>query len=186
MNDGPVYGGSPRERGWWMRPGVHESSILLGTVASPLLAGFALTLAVSILKDGKVMGFPSLALVSFTLAAGLLLLSLQATIRMRAAYWSAGELDAFLNRARDPEAMSKAQQQRDKDALAWSRWRTTATNSHNLGLLAFLVGVAAALAPNGDSAYWGARLGSALLVALFAVSWTAFAVIPAAVGSGRG
>lgn len=162
---------SPGPRNWGAKPpspfGQQHAYDAAGTVAAPLLAGFSLTTAITILKDYRSFGYPEIALIAFVLATGLMLTALQSTFALRMYYWTKADLDDWFEPL-SPAAEQLYREQHVLDMRTWSHRRLISHVAYNLGMLAFLTGTAAALAPpSPDCELAGARNGAAVIALLF-------------------
>jgi hypothetical protein len=114
----------------------------MGSVAAPLLAGFAVTFVTLTVQDPDKFRWPALVVLAGTVAALALLTSLQCSFAAQRYTVTPGYLTDF-GLDRDPD-IKRRQWAYDYVRSAWS---DRAIRAYNLGLIAFMVAVALLLAP---------------------------------------
>lgn len=130
--------------------GEHDAYVIAGTTAAPLLAGFSVTATTTILREPGLAGMPGAALILFSAAVGLLLLTLQATVLLRRYQWSREDIVRW-HPATAPKLPPKTEtnfELRNKeDRKTWEFWRIVSQSTYMLGLIAFLTAFGFLLIP---------------------------------------
>jgi hypothetical protein len=122
----------------------------VGEVASPLLAGFSVTLIGVIAQSPASMRWPGFSLTLLTLAAAFLLAAVQCGFHARQRFWTREDLLAWyieLTPASD-RAFAKEHQ---LDTGVWDRWVKRTRRFYNLGICTLAAAVATVVAPPHDS-----------------------------------
>jgi O-antigen/teichoic acid export membrane protein len=150
----------------------------VGEVASPLLAGFSVTLVGVIAQSPASVRWVGLSMLLLTLAAGLLLAAVQYGFHSRQMYWTRGDLlQWYVNLT--PLSDSTFQGQHRDDLAAWRGYVGKTRRCYNLGIVALGLAVASILVPpsgrgdlTSDAALrWLAALGALLGVTLELYWW---------------
>jgi hypothetical protein len=119
----------------------------MANVAAPLLAGFSITAIAAVSASSDKFRWPGAALLALTLAAILLVTSLQFGFRARSYLYSGEDVASWWTRDEmDRRLENLAQTQRD-DFELWMRWSARARGAYNLGIVVLAIGIAAVLAP---------------------------------------
>jgi hypothetical protein len=141
----------PRPVGPWSKPsplGYSASMDAMGTVASPLLAGFAFASVVVVSDDSGNFRWPGAGILGFSIAAVLFLGALEANFNARSFIWSAADVKDWWP---EMEARSYLEdERRDEQNRAferWRRWAKWARRMYNGGVLALLVGLSCVIPP---------------------------------------
>jgi len=163
----------------WSKPrplGYGNAVESVGTVASPLLAGFSLASVVVVSDDSTNFRWPGAAVFALVVAAVMLIAAVQCGFNARQYLWSGAEVREWwpdMKDDSDREAVLSEQQ-----ALAFHRWDVWATwmrITYNFGILALLLGLALALPPQHDTdaqASWRwAAVGLAFAACAAEVCW---------------
>jgi MFS family permease len=139
----------------WRKPtplGYGNAVESLGSIASPLLAGFSLASVIVVSDDSSNFRWPG-AVVFFLAAAAVLLMgAVQCGYNARQYLWSASDVLEWW-----PDMIENSDREtvlREEQALAFGRWQIWTTwmrTTYNLGILALLLGLALALPPRHDS-----------------------------------
>lgn len=122
----------------------------VGEVASPLLAGFSVTLIGVIAQSPATMRWPGFSLTLLTLAAAFLLAAVQCGFHARQHFWTREDLLAWyveLTPASD-QAFAKEHQ---RDTESWDRWVNRTRRFYNLGICTLAAAVATVVSPPQDS-----------------------------------
>jgi hypothetical protein len=120
----------------------------VGTVASPLLGGFALASVVVISDDSRNFRWPGAAIVALAVAAILFLGALEASFNARRFIWSAADVKAWwpeIAIGSGDEDLLRVEQSESFDL--WVKWATWARRMYNVGVLALLLGLGSAIPP---------------------------------------
>ena len=168
----------------WPAPGYYGSADALqvmGTVAAPLLAGFAITLATLVVTAEGAVRWPGITVVAAVLAAVLLLASVQLTFWARQAtltpsvareWWDdADTVDGRAARVREMRGFDRVRN--------WYSSRARA--AYDAGIVLLLLAVAVVLAPPTDArqpAWRWAAAGIAALAVLLELGWSAVKRVP--------
>lgn len=135
----------------WRKPrplGYGTAVESLGSVASPLLAGFSLASVILVSDDSANFRWPGTVVFALAAAAVLLIAAVQFGYNARRYFWSAANVREWwpdVAEDSDREAVL-----REEQAIAFDQWKTWTLwmrMTYNLGVLALLVGLALALPP---------------------------------------
>jgi MFS family permease len=144
----------------------------MGTIAAPLLGGFAFASIGIILSAQDALRWADQALVLVVGAVLLFVTSLQATFNARRHYVPPDQWAAWLGLA--PSAARRAELQRrwTADLAIYRRWIEVARVTYNLAIVALLAATAVLLVPAGHLAAWrAAAIALATMGALGEVGW---------------
>jgi hypothetical protein len=135
----------------WAKPrplGYSAAMDSVGTVASPLLAGFALASVVVISDDARNFRWPGAGILALSVAAIFFLGALEATFNARRYIWSPADVaDWWPKFTAVPEAAKKLRAEQIEAFARWTRWIAWARRMYNAGLLALLLGLSSAIPP---------------------------------------
>jgi hypothetical protein len=140
-------------------------------IAAPLLAGFSITAIAAVAASSDRFRWPGPVLLSLTVAAVLLVASVQFGFHARQHLYSPADVAAWWT-AEDlahPGRADRLQREQHADYETWQRWSTKARLAYNAGIVILAVGVALALVPSHSIDRFEA-----------AFRWTAAAVAAAA------
>lgn len=146
-----VAEGRPSGGERWSKPsplGYSAAMDTVGTVASPLLAGFALASVVVISDNSSNFRWPGIGILALSVAAISFLGALEASFNARRFIWSAADVADWwpeIKHGSDDEDNLRAEQARA--FRLWENWVGWARRMYNGGLLALLVGLSAAIPP---------------------------------------
>jgi len=146
----------------------------MGGIAAPLLAGFAVTIALLVLSTPQAFRFVSLTLGLLLIAASALIAALQFTFRARQYSVTPAEIEVWWPDAKDPGRRHELEHEQREHRTAYQRWSNIARVAYNVGILFFVCGLTAALFPPGSIS--GARIiviVLALLAAAAELCWIA-------------
>lgn len=141
----------PSGGGRWSKPrplGYSAAMDAVGTVASPLLAGFAFASVVVVSDDSGNFRWPGAGILAFSVAAILFLGALEANFNARRFIWSSADVAAWW-----PEIKADSTDEdklRAEQGQAFARWRTWirwARRMYNGGVLALLIGLSSVIPP---------------------------------------
>jgi hypothetical protein len=121
----------------------------MGTVAAPILAGFAVAGTLELLSSSYRSRWPELTLLLLLVAAATLVASMQFAFRSRQFVVTPTELEAWWPAADDWQVELMRREQREHASLHL-RWAQRARLTYNAGLLCFILGIGAALVPEGE------------------------------------
>jgi MFS family permease len=145
VTDAPQIWKVPRPYGY------PDAVTTAGTIAAPLLAGFAITLTVLVIQNGPRMLAPGLALILLSATVVALVAAVQFAFVARLYQVTPSEMLAWWPDSDDPARMAQLvkeqQQHRDKHR----RWSAVFRRTYNLGVLLFLASVAVMLMPPSHS-----------------------------------
>lgn len=136
----------------WSKPaplGYGPALDAMANVAAPLLAGFSITAIAAIAASSDKFRWPGAALLILTLAAVLLVASLQFGFTARQHLYSAADVVAWWGQEDMAQAgrSERLQREQHKDYMSWERWSSKARVAYNAGITVLAAGVALALAP---------------------------------------
>ena len=147
--------GSPADPGavdpWGAPPPAPLGSAAAGQsvsdVASPVLAGFVVTLIGVVAQNPESFRLPGLAMVVMLAAMIAFVLSVQSGFRARQYLWTRADVLAWYDGpiARPLDAAYRAMHRRD--IAAWARWRSRVNVFYNVGIVALFMGVAMVCLP---------------------------------------
>jgi MFS family permease len=120
---------------------------MAGSIAAPLLAGFAMTMIGIVIGYSSHVRWPGLAMLLLAIAAILMILAVQAAFSARSWYVDPAELDMWWPQEEDrPDLHTLKQWQADHFKLH-RRWAAGFQITYNVGLVFLLMGLACCLAP---------------------------------------
>jgi hypothetical protein len=143
--------GEPSHGERWSKPsplGYSAAMDSVGTVASPLLAGFSLASVVVISEDSGNFRWPGIGILALSVAAILFLAALEASFNARRFIWSAADVAAWwpeIKRGSTDEDNLRAQQ--TWAFGLWENWVRWARRMYNGGVLALFIGLSSAIPP---------------------------------------
>jgi hypothetical protein len=140
----------------------------MGGIAAPLLAGFAVTIALLVFSTPHAFRFVSLTLGLLVVAAFALIAALQFTFRARQYSVTPAEIEVWWPDAKSPERRQELEHEQREHRAAYKRWSNKARWAYNAGILLFVCGLTAALFPPGSIG--GARLLVIVLALLAAAA----------------
>jgi hypothetical protein len=136
----------------WRKPaplGSANAIDSVGTVASPLLAGFSLTTTALIGDDAKNFRWPGAAMLAFVIAAVLLIEAVQCAFNARQCIWSAGDVRTWWpDMLEGSDREQKLRSEQDYSFRKWETWSEWASRTYNLGIVALLAALGLALPPH--------------------------------------
>ena len=124
----------------------------IGSVASPLLAGFSLATIILVSSNAKSFRWPGAAILVLTIAAVTLIGTVQFAYNARQYLWSGADVLNWW-----PEMASSSELEtllRDEQAEAfhrWERWASWTRVAYSCGIIALVAGLALALPPKHGS-----------------------------------
>ncbi|GEM_PF-5660741 len=127
-------------------PGAVES---VGSVAAPMLAGFALTLLTLVVVSGKELRWPNLVLLGFALAAVLLINAVQFSFWARQYAVKPSEAIEWHPDFETQEGREAVRRDLWSDYARFGVWAKRARFAYNLGTVVLLASVSGALVPDG-------------------------------------
>jgi MFS family permease len=139
----------------WRKPrplGYGNAVESLGSVASPLLAGFSLASVIMTSDDAANFRWPGMVIFALAVAAVLLIAAVQFGYNARQYFWSAADVREWWPDMQD--GSDRETVLREEQGVAFGRWRKWTwwmRMAYNLGVLALMAGLAFALAPRSDS-----------------------------------
>jgi hypothetical protein len=146
----------------------------MGSVAAPLLAGFAVTVIALIITAPNQFRWVNPTLILLAAAAFALIACLQFTFRARLYAVSPAEIEQWWPDFDTPMRQEQLQREQRRHLTDYERWADRSRWAYNFGILFFLGGFTTALIPTGSIS--GARLfliiAAAVLVAVEA-GWIA-------------
>ena len=163
----------------WSKPaplGYGNAIDSVGSVASPLLAGFSLASVILVSDDAGNFRWPGAVMLALTIAAATLIGTVQCAYNARQYLWSAADVTSWWpdieNGSQREELLRHEQSKAFHRWEAWARWTRT---TYDCGILALLVGLALALPPQHgagaqESLRWVAS-GMAFAACAGEVSW---------------
>jgi MFS family permease len=144
----------------------------MGTIAAPLLAGFAFASIGVILSTQQTLRWADQALVLVVGAVLLFVTSLQATFNARRHYVPPDQWTAWLGLAPTAARRGELQRSWSADLRVYRRWTEVARVTYNLAIVALLAATAVLLVPHGHVAPWrAAAIALATLGALGELAW---------------
>lgn len=162
------------DSGRWSKPnplGYGAAMDSLGTVACPLLAGFAFASVIVISDDFRNFRWPGTAILALSIAAISFFGALEASFNSKRYIWSPEDVSKWWPEiVVEPESAGPEERRVDGSYTAerlrgeqrtafrrWRRWAAWSRRMYNCGVLALLVGLSFAIAPPP-----GAHAGAAL------------------------
>lgn len=171
----------------WKKPaplGYGSALDAMANVAAPLLAGFSVTAIAAIAASSDKFRWPGAALLTLTLAAVLLVASLQFGFNARQHLYSAADVAAWWVQEDlvQPGRAERLQREQHKDYESWQRWSSKSRMAYNAGITVLAVGVALVLAPPQSGEHSEATLrwiatGIAAAGAFGEVAWGAVPLV---------
>jgi len=151
-------------------------------IAAPLLAGFSITVIAAVAAGSDSFRWPGPVLLSLTVAAVLLVASVQFGFHARQHLYSAADVAAWWT-AEDlaqPGRTDRLQREQHADYATWEQWSTKARMAYNTGIVILAVGVALMLAPphSADRAQAAFRWTAAAVAATAALGELTWSLIP--------
>lgn len=149
----------------WQKPtpiGYGPASEFVSGVAAPLLSGFSLTATLVMAQDDGKFRWPGAAMLAFTVAATVLVFSVQCGFTARQYLYSAADVrDWWPDVEDDSDRDQKLRRQQFEDFDKWSYWSRWARHLYNTGIVFLLVGLSLGMAPPGgdgvqESLRWAA------------------------------
>lgn len=140
----------PDPGGEWRKPsplGYSASIDSVGTVASPLLAGFALASVVAVSDDSGNFRWPGAGILAFSVAAILFLGALEANFNARRFIWSAADVKDWWPEIEEGPRMDRLRAQQSEAFGRWSGWVAWTRRMYNGGVLALLAGLGSVIPP---------------------------------------
>jgi hypothetical protein len=120
----------------------------MGAVSAPLLAGFSIALATLVISSADKFRYVNATLFLLVAATLALIASVQFTFRARQFAATPPEIEAWWpDHERRRETLRREQRYHRRE---YDTWANLARRAYNLGLLCFLLGVAALLVPPGS------------------------------------
>ena len=154
-----MQGGRPelsRDITWKLLKPYGQSAAMqsMGSVAAPLLAGFAISTALLVLQVYSSLKWPDTALAFLMLASILFVTSLQASFNARRFYVPPDEWVEWLNLT-----TTDARHRQLENNLAGmlphhDRWIEAARVTYNVGIIVLFAALAVALVPESDPTLW--------------------------------
>ena len=133
---------------------------MAGSVAAPLLAGFTISLIGIVVGYSSHVRWPGLAMLLLSIAAVLLVGSVQMAFSARSWYLDPGELDVWWRQGPGRPHESTLKGIQADHFKVHRRYATGFQVSYNVGLAFLLVGLACCVAPPvtdvGDDRWWAA------------------------------
>ena len=152
----------------------------VGTVASPLLAGFSLASVIVVSDDAANFRWPGGAIFALTIAAVALIGAVQCAFNARQYLWSGADVLAWWPDMKEGSEREKLL--RDEQAVAfhrWAAWSKWTRRAYNCGILALLAGLALASPPAHGASVQADLRWAAAGVAIVACAGEAFWIITA-------
>ena len=120
----------------------------VGSVASPLLAGFSLASVIVVADDADHFRWPGAAVLALGIAAVVLIGAVQCAYSARQYLWSASEVSNWwpdMEEGSERETLLRDEQSRAFHR--WARWARWTRITYDCGILALLAGLALAMPP---------------------------------------
>jgi hypothetical protein len=153
---GPVFI-SPK----WRKPtplGYANAIDSVGGVAAPLLAGFSLASVIVISEDAGSFRWPGAAILGFTIAAVMLIGTVQCAFNARQYIWSGADVRAWWpDMKENSEREERLRAEQDWAFGRWQTWTAWTRGTYALGILALLIALAFALPPHNLGTQDGLR-----------------------------
>lgn len=169
---------TPRSGITWNPPAPYGSAAALegmGAIAAPLLAGFSLTLTGLVIDKHDALRWPDATLLFLTLAAVLLLATVQCTFWARRHVVTPSEITQWWPDAHRSYRHDALRQQQWTHHAGFQRWSGRARRTYALGTLSLMVALTLVLVPNRSVVHLGvgrlAAIATAALAVLFEVLW---------------
>jgi hypothetical protein len=146
----------------------------MGTIAAPLLAGFAFAAIGLVLQVQEHLRWPDQALVLLVCTLLLFITSVQATFNARRHYVPLDEWIEWLNLAATGRRRAELQRLYIDGLKDYAWWSQIARRSYNLAIVALLGSTAVLLVPDGGLGPWrAAAVGVAALGSVGEIAWSA-------------
>ena len=149
------------------------------TIAAPLLAGFSITVIAAVAASSEKFRWPGIALLALTVAAVLLVASLQLGFYARQHLYSAADVadwwtPEYLEESHRAERRQREQQE---DFARWKKISSKARTTYNIGITILALGVASVLVPlpsasHSESSFRWAAAAVATMAALGELAWS--------------
>jgi hypothetical protein len=137
----------------WDKPsplGQGEAVERLSFVAAPLLASGSLALLGVIAQSEERFRWPGFSLLILTVAAILLIFSVQAGSQARSTFYSPADIADWWPEDLQADDWDWVKEEHARDFENWNRWSNRSRLAFNMGVVALLVAVSATLAPQGN------------------------------------
>ncbi len=162
---------------WW-RPaylGEPNATAARSSMATPLLAGFSITLLGVIAQQQDAFRQPGMSIFLLCLAAVAFVMSVQCGFWARQYLVTPSEiLNWYPGRLLSDPELQQAREDQHRGGRAYQMWERRAKTSYGVGLLGLLSGVCVALIPDAEAAQPGWRWAAAALASgmfLFELYW---------------
>jgi hypothetical protein len=148
-------GGTAFQPPKWRKPrplGYGNAVESVGSVASPLLAGFSLASVIVVSDDSANFRWPGATEFALVAAAAMLIGAVQCGFSARQYLWSGADVRDWWPDMQEGSARETIL--REQQTLAFDRWKIWSMwmrITYNFGILALLAGLALALPPQHDS-----------------------------------
>lgn len=119
----------------------------MGSVASPLLAGFSITLAVLVITNATAFRWVSATLFLLVAATLALIATVQFTFRARQYVVTPSEIEEWWPDHQEPGRRELLRREQRWHRREYESWSSRARYAYDLGLLLLLLGIAALLVP---------------------------------------
>jgi hypothetical protein len=169
----------------WNKPaplGYGQALDAMTNIAAPLLAGFSITVIVAVAADSDKFRWPGAALLSLTLAAVLLVTSLQFGFYARRYLYSAADVSAWWTQEDldEPGRSERLQRDQRRDFDRWDRGSSKARAAYTVGIVMLALGLALVLVPPHSAEHSQAVLRwiAAAVAAAGALGYLAWDVVP--------
>lgn len=172
----------PQPAELWAKPspiGYAAAMDSLGTVASPLLAGFALASVIVIAATPGSLRWLGVAMLGLAVAAVAFLDALETSFNARRYLWSASDAADWWPETQSGTAGERILAEQQWAAFRrWESWSSWSRRLYHVGLLVLLAGLSAALPPPpGDHQQAALRWAAAGVVAVAFVAEAVWMVI---------
>jgi hypothetical protein len=168
-----------RDRVWNRRRPINypKEIEVFGGIASPLLAGFSLTIVAQLVIGKDHPWLSQWATASFAIAAALFLYAVQFSgVALGFAATPSERLDFNPEAAFRPDVLQVVRKRQWEEMELRARYQSRARYSYNFGMLAFLVGLGLILVPEGGTHWPPGRLIGAAVVTIALVIEALWAV----------
>lgn len=147
MSSSPRFGPTWNVPSHYGYPGAIE---MMGSVASPLLAGFAIALMGLIVTGSESMRYPDIALLLLALGSVLFILVVQFTFWARLYAVSPNSIaEWWPDFEKDPDRRAMVRREQWSARLNFEVWANRARGAYRGGILSLFFGVAVVLYPSG-------------------------------------
>lgn len=165
----------------WRKPaplGYGSAIDSVGSVASPLLAGFSLASVIVVSDDATNFRWPGEVILALAVAAVMFIGSVQCAYNARQYLWSAADVsDWWPEMKEDSELEALLRAEQTEVFHRWEAWTSWTRLPYNCGILALLAGLGLGLAPPHDSGLQGSLRWVAVSVAFAACAGEAFWIV---------